>query len=406
MARPLFDPEFAGHFGGSEVRAYHLATGLARLGAEVHVVVQSDESHAARQVEGVWLHHQPVPGRSRKLRDEPNWVRRCGMVAGTVLKRAGRGTPRHAVLDRPAPCFDAFLAQLDCDVYGCFGVHHHAASVVKTANEMGRTSVVLLASDTDLSAEYLLDSNRCNSYGQQSAICRQVIDQAMLIVAQTIHQQQLLLSRFGRRADVIRNPISSLPDRSTLTTTAPHCDVIWIGRADRFSKRADLAVELARRLTQLRFTLVMNPRDRRVFRELMAQVPPSARVVPQIPWNQIDNYIASASMLLNTSDAEGFPNTFLQAARLGVPIVSRGVDPDQMLSRHGCGVVAGDGFDLMSAAILQLASDPSRRARLAAAGPRYVQAYRDANDCCEQLLRILAADVSSASQARDLRRTG
>ena len=51
--------------------------------------------------------------------------------------------------------------------------------------------------------------------------------------------------------------------------------------------------------------------------------------------------IANAALLLSTSDAEGFPNTFVQAWSSGTPVISLEVDPDHIIERAGLGALSG-----------------------------------------------------------------
>jgi glycosyltransferase involved in cell wall biosynthesis len=197
---------------------------------------------------------------------------------------------------------------------------------------------------------------------------------------------------------VIRNPIV-IPDCAlsrAFSEQAP--SVLWIGRADCFSKRADLAIELACRCPRLRFTLIMNPRDSRIYRQLIRRVPSNARVVRQVPWQDIGTYFESATILVNTSEAEGFPNTFLQAALHGVPIVSRHVDPDAMLTKHGCGIVAGGSVDQLVRCLEELSADRGRRWQLSQAGQRYVRQYHEAEARCDELKSVLERAVFTVSQ--------
>ena len=87
---------------------------------------------------------------------------------------------------------------------------------------------------------------------------------------------------------------------------------------------------------------------------LISDVPRNVRIVEQVPYSKIEDYFAHAAALLNTSDAEGFPNAFLQAGKYGVPILSLTVDPNEMLSRHECGLLGRGDMTKMAVLLQQL----------------------------------------------------
>jgi glycosyltransferase involved in cell wall biosynthesis len=61
-------------------------------------------------------------------------------------------------------------------------------------------------------------------------------------------------------------------------------------------------------------------------------------------------------VFVNTSEIEGFPNTFLQAWVRGIPVVSF-FDPDGVIQREGLGRTVAS-VEEMAAAVHRLAMDP------------------------------------------------
>ncbi|MGH7871056.1 MAG: glycosyltransferase, partial [Candidatus Binatia bacterium] len=121
--------------------------------------------------------------------------------------------------------------------------------------------------------------------------------------------------------------------------------VAWVGTLVQF-KRPDILLEIARRATATRFVVCggasSSPPEygERIADQLRAM--PNIEYLGQVPPDKAQRVIESASILLCTSDIEGFPNTFVQAWSSGTPVVSLKVDPDYIISQSGLGTVSGD----------------------------------------------------------------
>jgi glycosyltransferase involved in cell wall biosynthesis len=202
----------------------------------------------------------------------------------------------------------------------------------------------------------------------------------------------------------IRNPIDTrlAPDEGIVPMTERK-HVLWIGRADRDCKRADLCLQLAAECPEVPFLAVMNPQDSATELQLLASRPPNVTILPRIPWRQTDRLYRHALALLNTSESEGFPNAFLQAAKFGVPILSRRVNPDQVLTEHGIGFVAQDDLSRLAQMLRQLHATPERFSWVSRAGRRYVERYHALESRIGELHRALGlglvAGISSQRRA-------
>ena len=55
--------------------------------------------------------------------------------------------------------------------------------------------------------------------------------------------------------------------------------------------------------------------------------------------NKISEFLSKAYFLLNTSHYEGFSNTYLEAFRVGTPVITRNeTDPDDIISNNELGI--------------------------------------------------------------------
>ncbi len=409
-AFPLFEPSETGGIGGAEVRSFTFARALAaREGTNVSFVVQSDFARASRRYGNVVVHFDPA-------RRWPHTRELLGRPSGFWLLPAATGYKVVRSIQRTVGGFSQetmrTCARIDADVYCCFGAGIAAANVTRAARLLGERSIVFLIHDDDLTerSKFAVYSPK---YRRAIARARdECLATADEIVVQNAYQQQQLLHRFGRRSVLIRNPIDT---RRREFASRPIAErfVLWVGRGETFHKRADRCLDLARRSPTIRFVMVMNPADPREYRNLVDGAPGNVTIIPRVPFAEIESYYSTAAAFVSTSDSEGFPNAFLQAAKYGVPIVSYVVDPDGMLTEHGCGLSARGNMDDMVAMLNQVWQGDATTDEIAQAGPRYVAAYHALDDRVAELeslirnlapRRVLAAPTRRFQPTRAIRR--
>jgi hypothetical protein len=101
-----------------------------------------------------------------------------------------------------------------------------------------------------------------------------------------------------------------------------------------------LAIELARRMPSRRIHMVGGPQPG--YSDLYSKIESAAKSLPnltfcgRVPYHDVGDLYDRAKIFVNTSDTEGFPNSFLQSWRRGVPVISF-FDPDGLIKCEGLG---------------------------------------------------------------------
>jgi glycosyltransferase involved in cell wall biosynthesis len=151
--------------------------------------------------------------------------------------------------------------------------------------------------------------------------------------------------------DRLRPKTELLPAVVTLRDQIePHVNrngsVAWVAVL-REPKRPDLLVEIARRNPDLRFVVCGGTSTHRTPQGYSEEMARRLSGLPNVDYRgHVDpsetlEVISNATVLLSTSDQEGFPNTFLEAWSAGTPVVTLRIDPDDIIKRRGLGFVSG-----------------------------------------------------------------
>jgi glycosyltransferase involved in cell wall biosynthesis len=209
-------------------------------------------------------------------------------------------------------------------------------------------------------------------------------------------------SQFRLSSGVVAKPVEMIPNGALPATQRPvdrNGPIVWAGGL-RPVKRPDLFIELARRIPEREFVIVgggtTTERDYATAMERTAAGVSNLTLTGWLPHPGVMRHIARASLVVNTSVVEGFPNVYLEAWNHGVPVVSFN-DVDGIIEHEELGVVCAD-IGGMETTIRSLLEDGDRlraigeRARRAVAerfspavlGPRYVAFF-------EQLMRKRAS---------------
>jgi glycosyltransferase involved in cell wall biosynthesis len=144
------------------------------------------------------------------------------------------------------------------------------------------------------------------------------------VLLQNARQEQLLAARHRGDGVIVPNCYAEPEAKPGV----PDGHVLWVGTVKPI-KSPERFVELARQHPAKQFVLVGGPNTQSsggedYFRQiqLMADAVPNLLLTGHVPYAKVGQYFDGASVLVNTSDVEGFPNTFLQAWIRGIPSLS------------------------------------------------------------------------------------
>jgi glycosyltransferase involved in cell wall biosynthesis len=190
------------------------------------------------------------------------------------------------------------------------------------------------------------------------------IRRAGCIVVQSRDQGELLSRHYGRRADAVIGNFHPEPTEA-LDKSGP-ATVVWIANL-KLWKRPEVFVRLAQSLRELagvRFLMIGEapPASEGWWIALRGEIEstPNLSFLGHLPQQEVNRLLAGASVFVNTSVHEGFPNTFIQAWLRDVAVVSLTVNPDGVLDTKRVGIHAGTEEDL-SRAVRTLLTDPAVR---------------------------------------------
>ncbi|MGH8749556.1 MAG: glycosyltransferase family 4 protein [Burkholderiales bacterium] len=294
------------YVGGESVQQTLLARAMARRGHEVCMVVAD--------------YGQP---------DGAKW----DGVRTFKAFRADAGLPGLRFIHPRWTGMWAALARADADVYyvSCAGMQIGLAALF--CRRFRRRLVFRAASNADCDRSRLLVR-----YARDRRLYEYGLRRADAVLVQSAWQQQALARNYG-----LPSRVAGMLVENPGTARARDIDVLWVGNI-RHVKRPDRMLELADRLPQARLHMVggLLPGDvgqEALFREVarVAATRPNLSFHGHLPYPEASAIYSRGKILVNTSDVEGFPNTYLQAWIRGVPVVTL-IDPDGVIAREGLGV--------------------------------------------------------------------
>jgi glycosyltransferase involved in cell wall biosynthesis len=354
-----------GHTGGESVQHVLLARAWRDLGLDASILVHDHGQPRVTTVDGI-----------RAIAAYP---RNRGLFALRFLH------PRLSGLVRA-------MRDVDADVYYHSPASPWAGVAAWFAKTHDKRFILRIASDSDCRR-----GQQPMPYSRDRWLFDYGVRNASLIAAQTEQQRALLASNYGVDSEILNIAVEA---PRTPAAQGKDIDVLWVGNFRRV-KRPDLALELARRLPQYRFAIVGGsvPGGDQYFARLAAEAKPLPNVVMTggLPHQAVGAWFDRSRVYVNTSDYEGFPNTFLQAWVRALPVASF-FDPDRLIQRRALGRCCTD-IDAMCVAINELVCDASQRTAIGERAREFVNNQYAARDIALRYLELLDRPAAMPMQS-------
>lgn len=355
-----------GYIGGESVQHVLLARAWRDLGLDVSIVVHDHGQPRVTTVDGI-------------------------RAVATYRKREGIRMLRffHPRLSSVVRA----MRQVDADVYYQSPAAAWSGVAVWFAKQAQKRSIVRIASDSDC-----LRGQQPMRHRRDRWLFDYAVRNASLLAAQTEQQRQLLVRHYGAHSEILNIAVDA---PSPLQGRSKDIDVLWVGNL-RQVKRPDLALELARRLPSYRFAIVGGsvPHGEAYFERIAteARALPNVVMTGAVSYEAVGDWFQRSRIHVNTSDYEGFPNTFLQAWIRSIPVVSF-FDPDGLIERRDLGRRCVD-IDGMSAAIDELLRNPAAGAVIGARAAAFASSQYSARDIALKYLELLDRRTASPLEAK------
>ena len=334
-AYPIFEPQVESVFGGAEVDLYLLATELAKDDRfDVRFIVGDYGQPDLEIRENVTLYKSVDVQKSYILQGHKIW---------NALKRAEAQVYMHE-----ACSLGTALAAIFCKTHHRAFVYRTASSLEASGQHSGRWSI-------------------------RRPFIQWAFRKADVFIVQNEQDAANALRTIGRNAMIVKNacrihPVDQIEKKG----------ILWVGRS-KHVKRPDLFIELAKTFPHIPFTMIcQRSLDDGDYASLVesAEKIPNLKFLKRVPFQDVDRFFEQAEIYVNTSDSEGFPNTFVQSCKAKTAILSLNVNPDGFLDEHNCGHCAGGNWELFTNT-LKTWSQTVQVAELGENGQNYIKSHHD-----------------------------
>lgn len=342
---PIFNPQVGTYFGGAEVDLYYLATELAKDKTFELSFLVADYGQADEEI-----------------------IRNVRVIKTLNFKKPIKGILK----------IWNGLKSANADIYFIKCASAGVPLVSTFCKLYNRIFIYRLASRLESDGTYI---KQHPIIGRLFALS---LKKADLVFAQNSADADNLMKNMNISSTVIPNG-HLLPPMSQSKRDI----ILWVGR-DEPVKRPELFLDLAQAIPNEHFTMICQTLNNDMnYTNLVERAGKikNLQFIRHCPFNEINGYFQKAKIFVNTSDSEGFPNTFIQACIAATTILSLNVNPDDFLVKYNCGICCDGNFKKLTESVEIILAD-NNFIQMGASARKYVDQNHDIKKIIEEYKKL------------------
>ena len=355
-AYPLISGSEEAMVGGAEVQQYLLAKEFLKKNIDVKFVTFDHGQHSVEEIAGIEV------------------IKSCKPQNNVFGKVLGARKIRSA------------MQRADADLYYQRGAEMTTVLVQKFSKKNNRKFVHSISHDRE--------TDSLQGSGTRQKIIKKTIESANLVISQNRYQYNTMKtmnidSRIIKNGIVIRPPFP----RGSKNVQ----NILWISTIREW-KRPEIFMDIVRSMPEHFFVMAGGPDSSRGMKgkKYYEKIRKEAETIENldfkgfVPYAQSRKLFSEAMLFVNTSDKEGFPNTFLQAWAAGIPVISLNVDPSNVIMNNNLGRSARGNSGLLASTIKEYLNNSETRERHGNNARHYITKEHDIGKIANEYLQLFA----------------
>lgn len=209
-----------------------------------------------------------------------------------------------------------------------------------------------------------------------------------IVISQTKGQADLYKRTFNISPTTVYN--AQLPGSDHIIKNYSKISVLWLGKA---FKNPERFTELATRMgSEKRFEFLLaglfTENQIRCFSEMQKNTT-NFKYLGYLNRAEVYKELDNAHVLINTSDVEGFPNTFIEAWFRGVIVISDKINPDNILIDNGIGFLCKNIAEIELKLKELFAGDLTKAKEYSAKAKEYAFKNHNINEVSGEIFKII-----------------